>query len=255
MSNNITSTEKALKILLAFTPQNNEMGTVELSKKLSIHKSTVSRLLHLLSRNDFLYQNPDTKKYILGRSAARIGNAVFKTTNNDIVGIAQPYMNQLCEKIGESLALEVLFGTTIFLAHQVECQNHIRFSFKPGEKIPVHVSAGSKAMLAFCDPDFVKICLKNKFERYTENTIVSKKEYLALLEEVRKTHIAYDKGERYDDVYAMATPVFDFSGAPVAAVIIAGPAFRMTDSFLKNAEKPLMETAETISRRLFFNGG
>ena len=33
---NLSSTEKALNILMAFAPDNHEMGTLELSKKLAI---------------------------------------------------------------------------------------------------------------------------------------------------------------------------------------------------------------------------
>ncbi len=251
-SNGLSSTEKALKILMAFTPFNHEMGTLELSKKLGIHKSTVSRLLHLLKDNDFLQQNPDTKKYILGRSAAEIGNAVVKSLDSNIVSISQPYLNELCASVGESVALEVLSGTNIFLANQVEGRKHIRFSFTMGEQIPLHVAAGSKAILAFCEPDFVNRCLEKKFTRYTRNTILSIQKYQAVLDEVRKTEIAFDKGERYEDVYAMATPIFNHEKSPVAAVVIAGPSSRMTPEFFEQSTAPLKKTAAKISQRLLY---
>ena len=47
-ANSYTSTEKALKILLSFAPQNQEMGTLELSNKLGIHKSTLFRKIRRL---------------------------------------------------------------------------------------------------------------------------------------------------------------------------------------------------------------
>ena len=46
--------EKALDLLIAFTPYNREMGTLELSEKMGFHKSTVSRLLHVLTRKGLL---------------------------------------------------------------------------------------------------------------------------------------------------------------------------------------------------------
>jgi IclR family KDG regulon transcriptional repressor len=210
---NLSSTEKALKILMAFTPHNHEMGTLELSKKLGIHKSTISRLLHVLTAHDFLQQNPDTKKYLLGRTAAEIGNAVIKSLNNAIVTIAQPYLTDLSEKIGESVALEMLSGNKVVLAAHVEGQGHIRFSFSLGEQVPINVAAGTKAILAFCTPEFVDTCLKSKFVRYNDKTIVSKKAYRELLKEIRKTGIAYDNGERYEDSYAIATPIFNHEHA------------------------------------------
>jgi len=43
------SVQKALQILLAFETQNRAMGTMEISALLEIHKSTVSRLLNVLT--------------------------------------------------------------------------------------------------------------------------------------------------------------------------------------------------------------
>ncbi len=251
-SNNLSSTEKALKILLAFTPYNHEMGTLELSKILNIHKSTVSRLLHVLTTYGFLQQNPSTKKYFLGRSAAQIGDASVKSLNNAIVTISQPYLNKLSEALGESVALEVLSGNEVILSGHVEGQKHIRFSFRLGELVPINVAAGAKAILAFCDTQKVNQFLKRKFVRFNDHTIVSKKAYRDQLEEIKKTAIAYDHGERYEDSHAIATPIFNHEGNPVAAVVIAGPAFRMTPRFLEEAIAPLKKTAHEISRRLFY---
>lgn len=247
----LSSTEKALKILMAFAPYNHEMGTLELSEKLNIHKSTVSRLLHLLTANGFLQQNPDNKKYLLGRAVAEIGNAVFKSLDNAIVSIAQPYLNTLSEKVGESVALEVVSGTNIFLACHVEGHQHIRFSFQLGEQVPINVAAGAKAILAYSTPEFVRQCLEQNFDRYNTNTIISKKKYRALLDKIQHVGIAYDHGERFADTHAVATPIFNHKGDPVAAVVIAGPAFRLTPQFLEAVIKPLKLTATEISQRLF----
>ncbi len=250
--NNLSSTEKALRILMAFTPHNYEMGTLEISKKLGIHKSTVSRLLHLLTASDFLYQNPETKKYMLGRAIAEMGNVVIKSLNTAIVRIAQPYLNELSNLVCESVAMEVLSGTNVILSGHVEGQTHIRFSFQPGEQVPINVAAGAKAILAYCEPDFVDLCIKKKFNRFTANTIISKKKYKEALEEVKLTGIAYDNGERYEDSHAIATPIFNHEGLPIAAVVVAGPAFRLTPQFLNEIVAPLKKTAAEISKRLFY---
>ena len=73
-----------------------------------------------------------------------------------------------------------------------------------------------------------------------------------LLKEVRETGIAYDNGERYEDAFAIATPIFNYEKLPVAAVVIAGPAFRMTPLFIEEIVEPLKRTALEISRRLHY---
>ena len=202
----MSSTEKALSILMAFTPHNHPMGTLELSKKLGIHKSTVSRMLHLLADNGFVQQNADTKKYTLGRAAAQIGNAAIRSLKHEMITTAQPCLNKLSEAVGESVALEVVTGTHVVLAHHSEGQGHIRFSFQLGEQVPIHVAAGAKAILAHSPKDFVDQCVTGKFQRFTPNTIVSKAQYRELLDQVRASGVAYDKGERYEDTNAIAAP-------------------------------------------------
>jgi len=247
----MTSTAKALKILMAFVPHNPEMGTLELSKKLGIHKSTVSRLLHLLVDHDFLKQNPDTKKYLLGRSVAELGNSANKSLNYNLITVSQSFLNTLSEKVGESVALEILTGSGITLAYHVEGQSHIHFSFQPGEQVPINVTAGAKAILAYSEPELVNQFLKDKFPRFTSKTILSKREYRAMLADIRKTGVAFDSGERFEDLRAIAAPIFDHDHKPVAAVVIAVPAFRFTKAFIDQSVGLLKETAEQISQRLY----
>lgn len=249
---NSCSAAKALSILLAFAPYNNEMGTTELSVKLGMHKSTTSRLIKLLVATNFLQQNPMTKKYLLGRSAQKIGNATIRSLDSRLLAIAQPCLAELSRKTGESVALELLAGTNVILALHVEGPSHIRFNFQQGEQVPINVAAGAKVILSTSPPDFLDLCLRQKFERFNDNTITSKDEYRLVLQEIRQTGIAYDRGERYQDTHAIAVPIPNSDGPPKVAVVIAGPAFRLNDQFMTSVIKPLRQTAEKISKLLFY---
>ncbi|MGW8192673.1 MAG: IclR family transcriptional regulator [Desulforhopalus sp.] len=248
---NSSSVEKALNILLAFTPDNNEMGTTDLSIKLGLHKSTTSRLIKLLVSTNFLQQNPLTKKYLLGSSALRIGHATTRSLDSKLLAVAHPCLAELSQLLGESVALEMISGTNVVLALHVEGPSHIRFNFEQGEQVPINVAAGAKVILSQSDPQLVEIFLEQDFKKFNDNTIVSKSEYRKLLKEIKKTGIAYDKGERYLNTHAMATPIYNLERQTKAAVVIAGPAYRLTDSFMESAIGPLRATAEKISRLLF----
>ena len=251
-SANTSSAEKALSILLAFAPFNNEMGTTELSVKLGIHKSTTSRLIKLLVATSFLQQNPLTKKYMLGPSAIKIGNATTRSLDSRLLAVARPCLTELSQITGESIALEMLAGVNVVLALHVEGPSHIRFNFQPGEQVPINVAAGAKAILSHCDPDYLEICIQQlEFQRFNENTIINRDQYRALLNEIKKTGVAYDFGERYQDSNAMAVPIFAVDGPPKAAVVIAGPAFRLTPAFLNSVLGSLRQTADKISKLLF----
>ena len=60
----ISSAEKALIILKAFSSNDYELGNLELSEKLGFPTSTVNRLLHILESSGFLQKNPANKKTV-----------------------------------------------------------------------------------------------------------------------------------------------------------------------------------------------
>lgn len=246
-----SSVEKALYLLLAFAPSNQEMGTTELSTKVGLHKSTTSRLLRLLVDTGFLQQNPSTKKYLLGTSAYRIGYAASTSLEMRLRATALPFLSELSQITGESVAMEVLTGFNVILAQHVEGPSHLRFNFQQGEIVPIHVAAGSKIILCHRDDDFLDSCLQREFEKFNDQTIVSKEEYRTLLSSVKEDGVAYDKGERYQDIHAMAVAIENPAGPPTAAVIIAGPVSRLTDSFLESSLPSLKRCARGISKKLY----
>lgn len=248
---NESSVEKGLNILLAFTPNNIELGTTELSVKSGLHKSTTSRLIKTLVASKFLQQNPLTKKYMLGRSAYRLGHAAIRSLNTRLLAVAQPFLTDLSQQTGESVALELLSGVNVILALHVEGPSHLRFNFQQGELVPINVAAGAKVLLSQSTPEFIDACLQRNFEKFNEKTIVSKQEYRQLLATVREEGVAYDRGERYRDIHAMAVPIKCPGESPKAAVIMAGPATRLTDDFLRSMAPKLKETADKISSRLY----
>lgn len=249
-SANESSAEKVLNILLSFSASAREMGTTELSLKLGMHKSTTSRLIKTLVNAGFLQQNPSTRKYLLGISAYRMGYAATRTLNTRLLAVAHPYLYNLAQQTGESVAMEMVSGINIILASHVEGPSHLRFNFQQGEVLPINVAAGAKVILANSSPDFVESCLQGEFKRFNDRTIVSKQEYRKHLETIKKEGISYDRGERYTDIHAMAVPILYPDGSPKAAVIIAGPSSRLTGLFLKTAAPALRETAAHISKSL-----
>ena len=245
-----SSAEKVLKLLMAFSTSDMEMGTTELSVKLGMHKSTTSRLIKTLVNGGFLQQNPITRKYLLGMSAYRLGYAATRTLNTRLLAVAHPYLYSLAQHTGESVAMEMVSGINIILASQVEGPSHLRFNFQQGEVVPINVAAGAKVILAHSSAAFRETCLQGEFKRFNTRTIVSKQKYRELLKQIKASGVSFDRGERYTDIYAMAVPILLADGSPKAAVVIAGPASRLTESFLKTAETPLRETAARISELL-----
>jgi IclR family KDG regulon transcriptional repressor len=250
--NHPNAIEKALDILTAFTPHNPEMGTQEISTKLGLHKATASRILLILTRKGFLRQNQETKKFRLDRRSLDIGRAVMNSLNNNLVQIAKPHIDQLREDLNETVTLEYLIGESTIMLYVAEGQRRHRIAGSVGDRLPIHATAGAKAILAFSDPRVVEKLIDDNpvFHTLTPNTITAPNELRQCLEEVRSNGYSMDNEEIDIGISAIGFPVFDHTDIPVAALAVVGPSHRIALSENKKIIRLAQQTARKISSLL-----
>lgn len=249
------SLEKALKILLSFTPGNREKTVAELSRELGITVSTTSRLLKVLAAYGFVFQDEWTNKFSLGKSSFDVGHAIYETVRDKMVIIAQPYIDQLRDSIGQDVGLEVLLDNETILAYRAWGPPQFRTRFAVGDRLPFNVAAGAKAILAFSPSGVINKLLDGGLTSLTEKSITDPKSLRHCLAECRKTGFAYDFGETDLDYHFVAAPVFTHGGRPIAAVVTGDHAQRIQGKFNAKILSALKETAGKISTRLLHTRG
>ena len=242
--------EKALLVFRCFAKGNVSLGTTELSKKLSINKATMSRVLTTLRKHDFLEQDPSTLRYRLGPAMAQMARAVNRTMNGEVVAMARPFADELRDKVGETVHIEVLSGNNIYLAYAAVTPNPISLTIEVGDQVMPHAHAGAKAIIAFSKPEDINRWLTRDFFPFTENTITDPDELREIYREIRRTGIAYDWEEYLHEIYAVAVPIFTYDNNPVAAILIVVPSYRMEKKWDSRFIEALKETANKISARL-----
>lgn len=247
--------EKALEILLAFTPYNQEMGTVELSQKLGLHKATASRILRTLAENGFLHQNTKTRKYNLGPAALDLGRAANYSLNTDMVQLAKPYIDELRNALEETVVLEVISRTSTVMAYVAEGPQRVRIAGTVGDQLPVHAAAGAKAILAYSPPEFVDEVLEGSMPRFTPQTITDRKAFKRELEKIRHKGFSLDNEEIDIGINAVGVPIFNYEDEPVAAIVVAGTSRRVTGADDSRVVGLTREAAAEISERLHHKGG
>jgi DNA-binding IclR family transcriptional regulator len=248
------SIEKAMEILLAFTPYNQEMGTVELSKKLGFHKATVSRILLILNNYGFLQQNPRTKKFMLGSSVTSLGWAINNFLNTNLVHIAKSYIDDLRSTLKETIVLEVFAGKSTVMAYIAEGPQKVRIAGTLGDRLPINASAGAKAILAFSPPEVRDRFLNGEMPRFTPNTITDPDMFRRQLQDIRRRGFSFENEEIDVGINAVGAPIFNYEERPVAAVVVAGPSPRVTCNSSSPIVARLKDTAAKISAQLHYNG-
>lgn len=247
-----TAIDKALLILNRFAPYNQELGTSEISQQLGLHKATVSRILITLARHGYLYQNPQTKKYVLGPAVTDLTRAVNQSLKNNLVQIAQPFIDDLRDSLKETVILEVLSGEHTFMAYIAEGPQLVRLAGNIGDRVPNHAAAGSKAIFAFSPPEIRRRLYNGDLERYTDNTITDPLKLHQQFKEIRIMGVSFDQEEIDEGTNAIGAPVFNHEGVPVASVVVAGPPQRINLEGQADMVSALRETAAMISARLHY---
>jgi IclR family transcriptional regulator, acetate operon repressor len=230
------SAERALALLATFDESRAEIGVTEMAESLGVHKSTASRLAAALERAGFLSRTG--KRYRLGVELIRLGNLALRSF--DVVATMQPAMERLSRQTGETVNLAVPDGADILNVAELPSTYILSCSGGwTGRRTKPHAVANGKVLLAYA-----AIAIPRQLERYTEQTITTAAVLRDELAAVRRDGYATATAELEDELVAVAAPVFDGTGACVAALSISGPAYRMPPERLAELGKLCADQAE-----------
>jgi DNA-binding IclR family transcriptional regulator len=143
-------------------------------------------------------------------------------------------MDRLSRQTGETVNLAVPDGREVLNIAEVPSVYILSASGSwIGRRTAPHAVANGKVLMAYgaIEPP-------DQLERYTAQTITSAGTLAAELAAVRHDGYAAAVTELEEGLVAVASPVFDGTGACVAALSVSGPAYRM---------KP--ETLDELGRR------
>jgi IclR family acetate operon transcriptional repressor len=119
----------------------------------------------------------------------------------------------------------------------------------------VHCGAAGKALLAFLpQSELDSIIRKRGLKSYTSKTIKSVKRLKQELRLVHERGYAIDNEEFEEGLRCVGAPLRDHTGEVVAAISIAGPAFRIRDERLPEIVRFVVDAAMDLSRELGYRG-
>jgi IclR family transcriptional regulator, KDG regulon repressor len=248
-SGRLTQTVKyALEVLWAFSTDTPTWGVNELGRHLGLHKSTVSRLLATMEERRLVQKDPVTDKYRLGLGILELAGVALGQM--DLRQVAAPLLRQLSTTTRETVSLAILDGTQVVLIEHLPSPEPIKYLGGIGHRTPAYCSSGGKAILAFSPPNIVELVIASGLERYTPSTLTTRESFLQDLRKTRRRGYSINNGEYTDSLAATAAPIWDSASNVIAAVAVAGPAYRLAGSALRRSAEAARETAAGISHQL-----
>jgi DNA-binding IclR family transcriptional regulator len=226
MGESIRAVERALDVILCFKSNTPELTMTQISELVGINKSTVHRLLATLEGIRFVERDPVSGVY---RPGIRLLQMAFLTLDhNNLRRLVSPFLHDLCNQYRENVNLSVLDETDVVYVDVIESTQRVKLAAVPGQRLPAFCTASGKAILAFVPEDHVRRILERGMAKYTCNTILSKELYFEDMLRTRARGFALSEQEFEEGINAIAAPIVNSSGRPIASVSIAGPAYRLT---------------------------
>ncbi len=248
MSQPVRAVERALDILSCFLKDEPTLSLTQIAERVGMHKSTVHRLLSTLEGKRFVYRDKSTGMYHLGFRFLEMTSLVSGDT--DIERWALPYLERLVAEFGETVDLATLDGPDVVYLQVVESHQRVRLAAAPGSRLPAFCTASGKAFMAYLSAEEVHAILDTGLDKFTENTIVSLPEMYQDLRVTRERGFAISEQEYEAGINAVAAPILDANGCPVATIAITGPSFRLARERMLALGPSIRATADAIAREI-----
>jgi len=240
--------QKAFRLLELFSEEVQDLSAAEITERLHYNKTTAFRLISNLEEEGYLDQDPETNKYRLGMKLFFLGNLV--RPYRYLKEVAQPLLERLNEKSGETVHLAVLHrGEALYVA-KIESKHTVRVvASQVGCTLPAHCSGVGKVLLAHLPAGQVKEIVAEKgLTSFTQNTITTYDQLKRELDNVARQGFAYDNEEIEIGLKCAAAPVF-LERHVVAALSVSVPRERFDDN-QEGLVSMVIDTALELTRVL-----
>lgn len=222
----------------------NPVSLKILAAETGLHASTAHRILASLIHNRLVERDP-SGHYRLGLRLLQLG--VRLHGNLDLRAIARPVMDDLRDRLGETIHLTIREGDEVVYLDKATPNRMIHVHQLIGARAPLHVTAVGKLMLAAAGEDAIRAyAQRTNLPAYTRHSLTSLPRLLADCSESLARGYALDNEEAEMDVGCLGVLIHDSTGNVGAGLSVSAPIGRRR---LEWAET-LADAGRTISTQL-----
>ena len=244
----VQSFARGLEVIRSFSADSPEQTLSEVAARSGLTRAGARRIL--LTLQTLGYVHSDGKHFRLTPRILDLGFAYLSSM--PIWNIAEPVMEQLAERVGESCSAAVLDGSEIVYVMRVHTHKILSLNLGVGSRLPAYCTSMGRLLLSgLPDAEAEQRLRGSELRVRTRHTLTALPDLMARVREAREQGWCLVDQELEEGLISMAAPVFDKTGAVVAALNISGQANRSDAPAMQREMLPaLREAAQTITRLL-----
>jgi IclR family KDG regulon transcriptional repressor len=221
----------------------------QIIEQTKLTRNRVMRLAGTLEARGYLHRDSRTGSYGLGTMFMSLGR-VYESQSN-VGSLGQSILQQLARTTGESASIYVLDNLERVVLAREEGKNDIRMAIAVGQRMPVHVGAAGKVLLAFGPKEVRdKVLNSRRLSKAASGAITNPSKLAEELDRIKTQGYACSIGERVLDAGAVAAPIFGLENRFLGALGVAGPIHRFTPETLPGKIKLVMSAGAELTWKL-----
>lgn len=248
----IQSIELGFSLILALAATNRPMMLRDIAKGAGMPPAKAHRYMVSFLRLGLVEQDRASGRYDLGRRAVEIGLAGLSRL--DPVRLSGPILEELCDEIHNTVALAVWGSQGPTIVRIVDAGGPVTITLRHGTVLSLYKSATGRAFSTFFRSPFLRASLDAELGKAaaTSRTAVTtiRRQFEKGLTEFRRQGLARATGSLTPGINGFSAPVFDHSGAMVAAITALGPVGEFDVEWDNPVAAAMKGAAKTLSERL-----
>ena len=248
----VQSLARGLAVIRSFDSEHPLMTLTEVAARTGLTRATARRFLHTLV--ELGYVRTDGKTFALTAKVLQLGYAYLSGLS--LPQIAQPHLEELSLKLGESTSAAVLDGTDIVYIARVATRRIMTVGITVGTRFPAYATSMGRVLLAGLPPARLQEYLAAaEIRPLTPRAIGTREGLLAELDTVRAQGWCLLNQELELGLMSLAAPIHDGPDKVVAAINVSLQAQAVAaepdpEAYVAAVREAAVATAELISADL-----
>ncbi len=248
-----SSLARGLLVLECFSPEKNRLSLAELASLVHAPKSSLFRIVKILSEMNFLRYDERSKTYSVGMRVLSLGFSVLQKM--ELRELARPYIESLSRRFEKTVNLAVLDKYEMVYVERVKVPGNRDFNMGIGSRVPIWNTAVGRAVLAYLEPEKLEEILEKLKELPDFKSGGGEERLVANLAQVRLDGYAINERTLFKKwIRAIAVPTFSSEGVACSINVVVEPE-EVSVEELRAAYAPvLLKAGEELSAALGYRG-
>jgi IclR family pca regulon transcriptional regulator len=243
----VTALARGLSVMKAFDEQHASLTLSDVARIVGLPRASARRAL--LTLQSLGYVESNGRMFSLSPQVLTLARAYL--ASSPVPRVAQGFLENLSEGLGESCSLSILHGDEVIYIARSTRKRIGSLHRDVGAHLPAHCTSMGRVLLAALpDAQLSAFIAATKLNSFTPYTTIDKDELRDLMQKVRRNGYSLVDQELEIELRSIAVPVHNAGGRVIAAMNVSAQASRTTKKQMVDRFLPALREAAMKMRPL-----